>query len=132
MSQCPRENGLSLPDVGKVSMRGHIEHPSMVDRQNSKPFPHVSLFGAVGFALSLLVLVSLETLHTAPPHERIVRVMLCILLASTSSIVSIGAALCPIILGGDRRPLRWVVPLLVGWMVFLQLFDWRSLVGGGG
>ena len=105
----------------------------MVNKKCHKPIPYLSLSGAVGFALSLIALTFFEMTHISEPHTaadsaRVVKVMVCVLLASLSSIVSIITALCPLILGHDRRPLIWVVPLLLGWLLFLQLFDWRSLV----
>ncbi len=105
----------------------------MVNKNHHGPIPYVSLGGAVGFALSLIALTCFEMTPISEPHAavdraRVVKVMVCVLFASLSSIVSIITALCPLILGHDRRPLIWVVPLLLGWLVFLQLFDWRSLV----
>ncbi len=105
----------------------------MLNRNRNKPIPYISLSGAVGFALSLMALTFVEMTHGSESYlvadsARAVKVMVCVLFASLSSIVSIITALCPLILGHDRRPLFWVVPLLLGWLLFLQLFDWRSLV----
>jgi hypothetical protein len=106
------------------------------NKTDNKPFPYLSLCGAIGFAVSVIVLTILEMVHTpessmAAQQTRVLSVMLCVLLASWSSIVSLITAWCPIILGGDRRPLFWVVPLILGWFVFVELFDWTSLVPHG-
>ena len=99
----------------------------------NKPIPYLSLCGAIGFAVSLIALMILEMAHTsessmAAQRTRLLTVMICMLLASWSSVVSLVTAWCPVILAGDRRPLLWVVPLLLGWIVFVQLFDWTSLL----
>jgi hypothetical protein len=98
-----------------------------------KPLPYVSLCGAIGFAVSVITLTILELLHASEAsvsdqQTRVLYVMFCLLVACWSSIVSLITAWCPIILGGDRRPWLWVVPLILGWMVFVQWFDWASLV----
>jgi hypothetical protein len=101
-----------------------------------KSIPYLSLSGAVGFAVSLIALALLEMVRPTEPsitvqQTRVVNVMLCVLLAGWSSIISLITAWCPVILGGDRRPLIWVVPLVLGWIVFVQLFDWTSLLPQG-
>ena len=98
-----------------------------------KPIPYISLCGAIGFLVSVTALTILETMHTpespiAAQQARLLNVMLCVLFAFWSSIVSLITAWCPIILAGDRRPLLWVVPLLLAWIFFVQIFDWKSLV----
>ena len=102
------------------------------NQTGNKPMPYFSLCGAIGFAASIIALIVREIVHTpestmAAQRPRILNVMLCLLLASWSSIVSLVTAWCPVILAGDRRPLFWVVPLLFGWIVFVELFDWTSL-----
>ena len=103
------------------------------EKTGNKPIPYLSLCGAIGFAVSVIALTILEIVNTqessiAAQNAHLLKVMLCMLLASWSSIVSLVTAWCPIILGGDRRPLFWVVPLILGWIVFVQLYDWPSLV----
>jgi len=102
-------------------------------KTSNKPIPYLSLCGAIGFAVSIIALTILERVDS---HEssidaqqmRVLKVMVCMLLASWSSIVSLVTAWCPIILGGDRRPLFWVIPLILGWIVFGQLYDWSWVV----
>lgn len=101
-----------------------------------RSFPYVSLFGAIGFAGSVIALAVLEILHSGDAsvsaHKtRLLKLMIIALLASWSTIVSLVTAWCPIILGGDRRPWLWVVPLVLGWIALVQLFDWTSLVPDG-
>jgi hypothetical protein len=106
------------------------------DKTGNKPFPYLSLYGAIGCAVSVIALTILGLGRTpassmAAQQTRIVSAMICMLLASWSSIVSLITAWCPIILGGDRRPWYWVVPLILGWIVFAEWFDWTSLVPHG-
>jgi hypothetical protein len=107
-----------------------------VSENDRKPIPYLSLCGALGFALSMIAFAILELTQVAEPNlasqrTRVLYVMLCVLLAAWSSIVSLITAWCPIILGGDRRPWFWVLPLLLGWTIFFQVFDWRSLLPHG-
>lgn len=97
-----------------------------------KSFPYLSLGGAIGSGAFVIALLVLEQVYAsgsfASTHRtRVLSAMVCLLLASWSSIVSLITAWCPIILGGDRRPLYWVVPLILGWLAFVEGFDWRSL-----
>ena len=105
-------------------------------KTGNKHFPYLSLCGAIGFTVSVIALIILEMAHTpdssvAVRQTRVLNVMVCVLLASWWSIVSLITAWCPVILGGDRRPLFWVIPLILGWLVFVQWFDWTSLVPHG-
>ena len=107
--------------------------PSMDKKTERKRIPLLSLSGAIGFALAMIVLVALESLQATEPSiaarkTRVVAVMCCTLFAAWSSIVSLITAWCPIILGGDRRPWLWVAPLLLGWVVFVYWFDLASLL----
>ena len=101
-------------------------------KNGETPFPYLSMYGAIGFVASVLALAILElTLgrdSTASPKTRMAYVMICLLLAGWSSVVSLITAWCPIILGGDRRPWIWVIALIVGWIAFLTWFDIESLV----
>ena len=106
------------------------------NKTGKKPFPYVSLCGAIGFAVSMIALAILEMVYapessTVARQARVLSVMICMLLALWSSIVSLITAWCPIILGSDRRPLFWVVPLILGWILFVELFDWTSLIPHG-
>jgi len=102
------------------------------NKTGRKPFPYLSLGGAIGFVVSVIALMILEMVHTpgtsmAAQRTHVLGVMICVLMASWASIVSLITAWCPIILGGDRRPLFWVVPLILGWFAFVELSDWTSL-----
>lgn len=105
-----------------------------VDEESSskKRFPMLSFLSAIGFAGSIVVLLVLEaTLEldtTADQQSRVMYVMACLLSAGWSSIVSLITAWCPIILGRDRRPIAWVIPQVLAWLLFVQLYDWTSLV----
>jgi hypothetical protein len=102
-------------------------------KTSTKRFPYLSLYGTIGFGISVTALIILEMMQSPEPSKevrqtRVLSVMLCMLCASWSSIISLVTAWCPVILGADRRPLYWVVPLVLAWIVFVQLFDWTSLV----
>jgi hypothetical protein len=125
---------------GKIALTKAFPLASLSPMDNNKTrnksIPYLSLCGAIGFAVSVIALTILEMMYTPEPSKEaqqahVLHVMICVLLASWSSIVSLITAWCPVILGGDRRPLYWVVPLVLGWIVFVQLFDWTSLVPHG-
>jgi len=85
----------------------------------------------MGFPLALLLLLILERTHvppdTAADNERIMKVLLCVVLAATVSIASVITAIAPIVFQRNWRPLWWLIPLGLGWVIFFSLYDWSSL-----
>ncbi len=107
-----------------------MKAPSTQSRQ-------ASLTGAVGFVLAVLLLAVLEATHTkADPitigdNERVGKLMLCVVLAAATSIVSLVTGVYPLT-KGDWWPLAWLGPLVLGWALLLRylLFTfehWHSL-----
>jgi len=65
----------------------------------------------------VIALTILEMTHDPEPFAvdgaHVVKMMVCVLLASLSSVVSISTALYPLIQIRDHRPRIWVIPLLL-------------------
>jgi len=132
MSGCERRGRWDRQSSSPLASLSPMDH----NKFGNRSIPYLSLCGAIGFSVSVLALTILEMAQTpdssvAVRKTRVLNVMVCVLLASWSSIVSLITAWCPVILGGDRRPLFWVIPLILGWFVFVQWFDWTSLVPHG-
>ena len=97
------------------------------------PFPFFSCLAAIFGGMGLLALVLLEVLWspvgTAQQQVYLSAIVLGALIAGLGTMATLVTAWCPIILGGDRRPWIWVVPLVLAWFVFSVRYDWRSLLG---
>lgn len=90
-----------------------------------------SFWMAMGFPMALAMLWLVDATFALNPNLAAVRgrriaVLLCILLGAGASVLSVVAGCAPVAFG-DRRPLRWLAPLALGWAAFLALYDWRSL-----
>lgn len=90
-----------------------------------------SLWAALGFPMALALLWLVDSTFAINPNPAAARgrrlaVFLCVLLGAGSSVFSLVAGLAPVVFG-DRRPLRWLVPLALGWAAFVALYHWRSL-----
>ena len=85
-----------------------------------------SLAAALGFVFSLALLGILEATHTPDPlmaHDngRVAKVMLSVALAAACSTVSLITAARNVSYG-DWWPLAWLVPLAIGWYVFIDFW----------
>ena len=93
----------------------------------------VSLGGAIGFALALALLAVVEATHQkadpliAGDNERVGKVMLSVLLAAGTSIISVVYAILPVS-KGNWRPLIWLAGVAVGWIALAAIFDLRPLL----
>lgn len=99
----------------------------------NRPFPLLSLSGALVTAVAIIALGFIQAMPLASEsmadrQTRVFYVMLGMLIAFLASSVSLVTAWCPIILGRDKRPWYWVAPLVVGWLAFVQVFDWRWIL----
>src|SRR6266446_3775843 len=93
----------------------------------------VSLGGAIGFALAVALLVVLEATHQkadpliAGDNERVGKVMLSVLLAVGTSIISVVYAILPVS-KGNWRPFIWLAVVAGGWVALAAIFDLRRLL----
>ncbi len=102
------------------------------DVNDSRRSFNASLVCALGFPLSLVLLAILDAAHTPEPlmasdNTRIAKVCGCVLLAAMFSVFSGVMAGLPLS-RGNFWPLMWLSSLAVGWIVFMSLYDWGSLV----
>jgi hypothetical protein len=91
-----------------------------------------SLMCALGFPASLVLLGILEATHTPEPlmaadNTRVVKVGGCVLLAAIFSVLS-GIMACLPLSRGRFWPLTWLSLLTLGWIAFVNFYDWASLV----
>ena len=96
----------------------------------------ISLFAALGFALAMLLLFLLELTHSPDPlvaghNARIAKVGSCVLLAAMASVICLVYAILPVC-RGDLRVLAWLIPLGIGWLLFVTMYDWTSLLAAFG
>lgn len=92
----------------------------------------ISLIGAIGVAAAFGLLAILEKTHQANPltasdNERVFKVMLSVLLATIMTVISVVFAVHPMS-RGNLRPLIWLLGVVVAWVVFATVFDFRSLL----
>jgi hypothetical protein len=89
-----------------------------------------SLAWAIGFPCSLVLLAILEATHVPPPlladNDGVMKVAGCVLLAAMFSVLSAATAARPLS-RGNFWPVVWLALLAAGWLLFVSLFDWRSL-----
>lgn len=91
----------------------------------------VSFWSAIGFAVAVVILIVIARFSpptrwsTIDTGNYVGKVMLCVFAAAFSSIVSVICAVHPV-MQRDRRPLLWLFPLMMGWILLFVLFDWAG------
>ncbi len=90
-----------------------------------------SFWLALGFPMGLAVLWFVESTFALNPNlaaarGRRIAVVVSLLLAAGPSVLSVVLGCAPIAFG-DLRPLRWLIPLALGWLAFVSMCDWTTL-----
>src|SRR3954471_7037222 len=93
----------------------------------------MSLAGAIGVGAAFAMLAILEMTHQkadptlAGDNGRVGKVMISVFLAAILTVVSVVCAVHPMS-RGNLRPLIWLAGVVIAWVAFAFVFDFRGLL----